>query len=107
MTRGSGHLPRVIEVDEDGVQWAEAAVPPTSSDTGDSDSGMEADEEDDDRSSPYSAMHMGTPPSLSPPLPPTETGAAAAAVGEITPPPQLKQMTMSPIETTHEEFNFE
>ena len=107
MTRGSGQLPRMIEVDEDGVQWAAAAEPPTSSDTGDSDSGMEADEEDDSRRSPYSAIHMGAPPPLSSSLPPTETGAATTVVGEITPPPQLRQMTMSPIETTHEEFNFE
>ena len=101
MARRSGHLPRMIEVGEDGVQWAEAAVPPSSSDSGDSEADEEADEEDEGRRSPYSAVHMGAPPPLPPPVPDT----AAAATGALTPPPQLTQVMLSPIGTTHEEFN--
>ena len=101
MARGSGRLPSLVEVDEDGIQWAEAAVSPSDSDTGDS--GFEASGEDDSRRSPYSAIHLGAPPPLPPPLPIT-TSTAAAATGEMTPPPQLIQMTMSPIATTHERF---
>ena len=101
MARGSGRLPRLVEVDEDGIQWAEAAVPPSDSDTGDS--GFEASGEDDSRRSPHSAMHLGAPPPLPPPIPST-TSAAAATTGALTPPPQLIQMTMSPIATTQERF---
>ena len=46
---------------------------------------------------------MGAPPPQPPTLPPTP--ATAAAVGALTPPTQLRQVTMSPIETTHEEYN--
>ena len=100
MARRSGHLPRMIEVGEDGVMWAEAAEPPSSSDTG----GSEADEESEGRRSPYSAVHMGAPPPQPPPTPVPDT-AAAAVTGALTPPPQLTQVMLSPIGTTHEEFN--
>ena len=101
MARGSGRLPSLMEVDEDGIQWAEAAVSPSDSDAGDS--GFEASGEDDSRHSPYSAMHLGAPPPLPPPLPIT-TSVSAAVTGALTPPPQLIQMTMSPIATTQERF---
>ena len=102
MARHSGHLPRMIEVGEDGLMWAEAAVPPSSSDTG----GSEADEEGEGRRSPYSAIHMGAPPPQPPPTPVPDT-AAAADTGALSPPPQLTQVTLSPIGTTHEEFKLD
>ena len=63
MAKYSGRLPRMVEVDEDGCQWAEAAVPPSDSDPGSS--GAEADDEDDGADSPMgpptSAAHLGAP----------------------------------------------
>ena len=65
MAKYSGRLPRMmevdedgytVEVDEDGCQWAAAAVPPSDSDSGGS--GAEADDEDDGADSP-----MGSPTS--------------------------------------------
>ena len=108
MAKYSGQLPRMmevdedgytVEVDEDGCQWAAAVEPPTDSDSGSS--GVEADDEDDGADSPMgsptSAAHLGAPP---PPPPPLPTGA-------LTPPPQLMNVTMSPIATVQERLNFE
>ena len=78
---------------------------PSSSDTDGNGSGEEADEEDTGRGSPFSAIHLGAPPPPPPSLP-NPTGAEAADMGELTPPTQLTTTTMSPIEKTHERFNF-
>ena len=56
-----GRLPRMIEVDDDDIQWAEAAEPPSDSDTGDNGSSVEGSGEDDGRFSPYSAIHLDSP----------------------------------------------
>ena len=103
MAHGSGQLPQMIEVDEDGCQWAAAAVLP--SDLSMEDSGSDTEITDELRRSPHSAIHMGAPPPPPPPLPSaTMASAAAAATEEMTPPPRLTQTTLSPIETTHERF---
>ena len=103
MTKYSGRLPRMVEVDEDGCQWAEAAVSPSDSDPGSS--GAEADDEDDGADSPMgpptSAAHLGSPSPIPPPLPTIQT------TGALTPPPQLMNVTMSPIATAQERLNFE
>ena len=96
--RGGGRLPRLVEVGADGIQWAEAVVPPSTS---------ESETEDTDRRSPHSTIHLGAPPPSPPPPPVTTTTTAAAATGELTPPPQLMTAIMSPIELTHERFNDE
>ena len=44
--------------------------------------------------SPYSVMHLGAPP----PPPPPMTTTTETRVGELTPPPQLRNVEMSPIE---------
>ena len=46
----------------------------------------------------------GHPPPQPPPTPVPDT-AVAAVTGALTPPPQLTQVTLSPIGTTHEEFD--
>ena len=102
MTYGSGKLPQMVEVDEDGYQWAAAAEVPSSYLDDDS-MNDDADDEEEGERSPYSAVHMGAPPPLPPP-PRLESDAAAA--GALTPPPTLVQTTMSPIET-HEKFVIE
>ena len=93
----SGQLPNMVNVGEDGVQWAAAAVPPSSTEE------EETEEEEEGRNedmvgSPSSAVHMGAAP---PPPPPTHT-----QVGAMTPPTPLTRLVLSPIERTYDEEEF-
>ena len=89
-------LPDMEERDEDGFLWAAPAMPPTSSDTDSDDSAYAAAQYAAavaGNGSPYSAVHMGAPPPPPPPLPTTP----AIRLGELTPPPQLRNEDISPI----------
>ena len=104
------------ERDENGCKWAAAAVPPTTD---------ESSVMSDDRHSPCSMDHMGAPPPPPPPLPinlplamgspisPTRFLETMATMmppmpGEMTPPQQLRQVEMSPIEKKEEnQYKFE
>ena len=54
MTRYSGQLSHMVEVDDDGCQWTTAVVPPSDSDSGSS--GEEVDDEDEGEVSPTSVV---------------------------------------------------
>ena len=99
MTRHSGQLPRMVEVDEEGCQWAEAAMAPTEPETEEDEDDMEEEDDDDEGvGSPTSAAHLIT----SPPPPPTST--PPPAVGALTPPTQFTDDTASLIAAIHEDF---
>ena len=109
MATRSGHLPRMVEVGEDGVLWAEAAIPP-------SDSSMDTtggSEHAAGTQSPFSTIHMGAPPPLPPatapparaPTPTQTTTPMTPITGALTPPMTMRRVTISPIEITHENFD--
>ena len=75
------------ERDENGSLWAAACVPPSSTE--------ESSVTSDERRSPYSMTHMGAPPPPPPPITPIP--------GEITPPQQLREVEISPIEIKKED----
>ena len=88
------------ERDENGMLWAAAAIPPTTD---------ESSVTSDSRRSPYAMEHMGAPP---PPPPPTNTPTQQVrstttplVPGELTPPQQLRQVEISPIERKNENEN--
>ena len=90
MTVESDRLPQMVEVDERGYLWADAA--PVPSDLSMTD---DTDNMDVDPVVPTSVVQLGAPPPLPPPTPPTR--------GALTPPVRLRETTMSPITNTHDE----
>ena len=119
LATNSGKMPDLIEVDEDGCQWAAAAEPPstesseaTSESEGEAKCESSEGEGEDEHSegeegedsgdasvsgishmgSLTSAIHMGAPPPSPPPMP--------ASAGEIPPPIALTTLAMSPITAT-------
>ena len=86
LTYDSGKLPPMIEVDEEGYQWAAAAEMP---------SDLSEDSEDTAREerhgSPSSMVQLGAPPPRPPPIPPVDHP------GALTPPLSLQEAVLSPI----------
>ena len=106
----SGHLPHMMvtedegEADEDGCQWAAAA--PTLEDTTDTETPPPLEETDTEAEearitmsprSPFSTIHLGAPPPPPPPYPPPPLPLPTTYPGEISPPPQLVNVMISPI----------
>ena len=104
MARRSGHLPRMVEYHEDGCQWAEAAVPPSTDSETTTTINDEENDEGGDVGSPTSAAHMGAPPPLPPPLSTPETDPQHAETQTGDPVSPTAFMGASPIETIHENF---
>ena len=95
----SGQLPNMVDVGEDGVQWAAAAAPPSDSSTEEEETEVEEEERNENTvGSPSSAVHMGAAP---PPPPPTHT-----QVGAMTPPTPLTRLVLSPIERNDDDEEF-
>ena len=93
----SGRLPPMVEVDENGHEWAAAAEPPTESEEEEE---TESDEgEEEEAGALTSVIHMGAPPPPPPPL--TEE---MQTTGPLQPPAALLRAAMSPIERTYENF---
>ena len=121
----SARLSELLELDEDGYQWAAAAEPPTTEE--------EEDSTPSAMGSPSSAMHMGAPPPPPPPMTETETPTLNETtmndlseavlhvdardvfeapseeemqrlqrLGAMTPPTPLTNATLSPIEKTQD-----
>ena len=98
MTVDSGRLPRMVEVDERGYLWAEAA--PVPSDLSMTDDVTYAEEHGYvDPVVPTSVVQLGAPPPPPPPTPPVR--------GALTPPASMREITISPITmtSTHEDEN--
>ena len=91
LTYDSGKLPPMIEVDEEGYQWAAAAEMP---------SDLSEDSEDTAREerhgSPSSMIQLGAPPPRPPPIPPADHP------GALTPPQSLQEAVLSPIAKNQE-----
>ena len=84
------------ERDENGHSWAAAAVPPSTEESGVTSDGQR---------SPYAMEHMGAPPPPPPPMnTPTQQVRPTTIPGELTPPQELKQVEISPIERKNEDY---
>ena len=93
----SDKLSPMIEVDEDGHEWAAAAESPTESEEEEETETSEGEEEE--TGALTSVIHMGAPPPPPPPL--TEE---MQTTGPLQPPAALLRAAMSPIERTYENF---
>jgi len=97
----SGRLPDLIDNDYGGVRdeegnlWAAACVPPSTS---------EESEEEAPTMAPTSVVHMGAPPPPPPPLPTPTPPTPTPITGRLSPPTPLRNMTLSPIERSGENF---
>ena len=86
----SESLPDLVELDEDGYEWTAVAVPPTTSEESTEEgSGYVED-------GPTSVTQVGAP---SPPPPET---TPPTRLGSLTPPTQMRNLMMSPIENDDE-----
>ena len=85
LRRDSAELPPLIELDENGYEWAAAAVPPTPSpeDSEDSTGSAGAAAAARMNGSPFSTMHMGAPP---PPPPPIDHSSTDETTEDSEPP---------------------
>ena len=101
----------MVEFDDDGIQWAEAAVPPSDSDLS-MDATGETEHATDGTQSPFSTVHLGAPPPPPPTTTPIQPAGGPAPIqittprrGALTPPTTMRQVTTSPIEITPENFD--
>ena len=94
----TGRLSPLVEIDEDGHEWAAAAMPTPSLESVSEEEEEESEGEEWAEEAFTSVVHMGAPPPPPPPLPTTRT------TGPIQSPPALLMEAMSPIEKTQEQF---
>ena len=100
----SGRLPNLIDTDYGGVRgengslWAAACVPPSTSEESDE------EEEGEENLAPTSVIHMGAPPPPPPPLPTPTPTQTSPETGRLSPPTPLRNITLSPIERSGENF---
>ena len=94
-------LPPLLEVDENGYEWAAAAETPSDLSEGETEESEEDTEEDAAAAEgPTSVVHMGTPP----PPPPPSTPTTHTTTGQLPPPATLTNALISPIAREYDQF---